>query len=282
MINLDDNILLNMLKEDCPFDDITTNGLGISEKPAQALLTARDEMVICGVEEAKRLFELAGAQVSTKTKSGKRLSAGETIMTVSGKAGSIHMAYKTAQTLMEILSGIATKAATIVNEAERKNPKCRVVCTRKHMPGMKQAALKAIMAGGAHPHRLGLSDFILVFAEHLNLCDPTQSLEEHIHKLKNHLPERKICVESHDIEQAFLFAKAGADIIQLDKIPPAEIHILRARIDKLPHPPLLSAAGGINAENAGLYAEAGADILVTSQPYYAPPKDVKVQIKACI
>ncbi|MBP7337953.1 hypothetical protein [Niveispirillum sp.] len=42
--------------------------------------------------------------------------------------------------------------------------------------------------------------------------------------------------------------------------------------------PLLAAAGGINAGNAGAYAKAGADIIVTSAPYNAAPTDIQVAL----
>lgn len=89
--------------------------------------------------------------------SGSRLQAGEVILRLKGDAASLHVVWKTAQTLMEYLSGIATSVAEIVAAAQRGNPQTSVVCTRKNFPGTKAAALKAVLSGGAAPHRLNLS-----------------------------------------------------------------------------------------------------------------------------
>jgi molybdenum transport protein len=42
--------------------------------------------------------------------------------------------------------------------------------------------------------------------------------------------------------------------------------------------PLIAAAGGVNAANAAAYAQAGADVIVTSAPYLARPCDVQVNL----
>ncbi|UXM95670.1 ModD protein [Bartonella sp. HY329] len=278
MICLNDNMLLSMLDDDCPYGDITTNGLGLTKVNAEITMTARTDMTLCGVEEAARLFHLKHINITQFFKSGDALNAGDVILSGTGKAGAIHEVYKVAQTFMEILSGIASATANIVKEAKAGNSDCHVTCTRKHMPGVKKAALKAINSAGASPHRLGLSDFVLIFAEHRNLFAPDISLENYIMNLRNAAPERKIAIESNNVAEALEFAKAGADIIQMDKVSLEDIAQLKTAFLTFKNPPLLSAAGGINAQNAKSFAQAGADILVTSQPYYAAPKDVKVAI----
>ncbi|UXN04007.1 ModD protein [Bartonella sp. HY406] len=278
MIFLTDDTLLSLLNDDCPYGDITTNGLGISNVKAQITMSARHAMTLCGIEEAARMFSLKNIETTLFYKSGDELAAGDVILTASGPAGAIHELYKVAQTFMEILSGIASATANIVKEAKAGNADCHVTCTRKHMPGVKKAALKAIICGGASPHRLGLSDFALIFAEHRNLMSPNISLEKYIADLRNAAPERKIAIESNNVEEALEFAKAGADIIQMDKVSLEDITQLKTAFLSFKNPPLISAAGGINTQNAKSFAQAGADILVTSQPYYAPPKDVKVAI----
>ena len=75
-----------------------------------------------------------------------------------------------------------------------------------------------------------------------------------------------------------MLADAGAEIVQVDKMTPADVSQVAAAFARRANRPLLTAAGGINAGNAAAYAAAGADVLVTSSPYYAPPRDVKVRI----
>jgi len=278
MTILDDETLVRILRDDCPYSDPTTEGLGISNRQAQVTLTARHDMTVCAVEDAARMFELSGACARAVATSGRQVIAGTLLLEAEGAAASLHRAYKMAQTLMEVLSGIATGARAIVEAAHAVNPRCRVACTRKHMPGMKQWALRAIEAGGAMPHRLGLSDYVLVFEEHRTLLDSTIPLAEHFARLKTHAPERRLAVEATTLEESVAFARAGAEIIQVDKMSPDQIAATASALKALAPRPLLAAAGGVNAANAAAYAAAGADLLVTSSPYQAPPRDVKVRI----
>lgn len=278
MQRLSDSYLLGFLSDDCPFSDLTTEGLGIDETPAQLSFVARHDMTVCGIEEAVRLFELSGAGARHLVVSGSPASAGTQLLAANGSGGALHRTYKMAQTLVEILSGIATAARAIVTAAQAENPRCRVACTRKHMPGMKQHALRAIEAGGAVPHRLGLSDYVLVFEEHRALLDENTPLDACFSRLKASAPERKLAAEATELRDVIAFTKAGADIVQVDKMSPEQVaEAKRALLLAVPGV-LLAAAGGINPTNAGAYAKAGADILVTSSPYYAQPRDVKVTI----
>lgn len=278
MQTIRDNELARILLDDCPYSDLTTEGLGIADRPARATLTARHDMTVCAVEEAARMFELSGASVQIAARSGMRVTAGTLLLEACGSGGSLHRTYKMAQTLMEILSGIATATRAIVDAAQSANLRCRVACTRKHMPGMKRWALHAIEAGGAAPHRLGLSDFVLVFEEHRSLLDEAVPLADHFARLKAFSPERRLVAEASEVEEAVMLAQAGAEIVQVDKMSPDQVAATAIRLRKLSPHPLLAAAGGINASNAAAYASAGADILVTSAPYLAPPRDVKVRI----
>lgn len=278
MRTIGDEELLRLLAEDCPFSDITTEGLAVSQTPARATLTARPEMVLCGIEEAARMFELCGASVRVRCKTGDFVAGGTLLLEAEGAAGGLHRVYKTAQTLMEILSGMATASRAIVAAVAGTGRTCRVACTRKHMPGIKRWALCAIEAGGAAPHRLSLSDYVLVFEEHLALLDSSRPLAEHFARLKASAPERRLAAEAASIEGALKLAAAGAEIVQVDKLAPEQVAMLSGELIKLNPRPLLAAAGGINASNAAAYAMAGADILVTSAPYYAPPRDVRVSI----
>ena len=56
--------------------------------------------------------------------------------------------------------------------------------------------------------------------------------------------------------------------------------MLRERLRSEGLDPKLAPAGGVTLANALAYARAGADLLVSSAPYFAPPADVKVRIEA--
>lgn len=277
--SLPDGDLDALLQDDTPCGDATTFALGIGQQPGRMIFRARTEMVLCGAEEARRMGQLRGlTPVGTMRCSGERLLAGEEILSLEGDAASLHQVWKTAQTLMEYLSGIATATASIVAVARQANPDIGIACTRKNFPGTKAAAIKAVLCGGASPHRLNLSETLLIFAEHrafLSHEKPTAT----ICRLRRQWPERTIVVEVSDEAEALCWQQAGADILQLEKLSPAAVDRIKRCFPANTHT-RLAAAGGINSANAADYALAGADILVTSAPYFAPPRDVAVSLTA--
>lgn len=273
---LPDRALEALLADDAPQGDATTFALGIGDQTGRMVFRARYDMVLCGGEEARRMGELRGLKANGLiAASGSALQAGQIILTLEGSASGLHMVWKTAQTLIEYLSGIASSAATIVAAARVANPGIGIACTRKNFPGTKAAAIKAILCGGASPHRLSLSETLLVFAEHRAFMD-NEAPAATIRRLRRQWPERAIVVELADEDEALLWARAGADILQLEKLSPEAVTRLRQTLGDCPA--RIAAAGGINSANAEAYARAGADILVTSAPYFAPPRDVAVTL----
>jgi molybdenum transport protein len=275
MIQLSDADLIRLLDDDVPCGDLTTESLGIGANRARLDFRARQPMTLCAVEEAERLFVLAGASTRLLHRSGDTLSADEPMLTADGSAASLHLAWKTAQVLVEWASGIATATAAIVAAAGG----LPVACTRKNVPGTKTLSVKAVRAGGATMHRLGLSETLLVFAEHRMFL--AESPVAMITRMKHAEPEKKLVVEVSDIEEGMLWATAGADVLQLEKFPPEQVAACRHAVDGINPRVLLAAAGGVNAGNAEAYANAGADLLVTSAPYGAPPRDVAVAFAPC-
>ena len=277
-LTLSDRVLESFLDDDVPFGDLTTHVLCIGTKPGQITFAARDRMVVACAEDAARLLELAGARVNAVAASGSELAPGAAILSAAGPAEALHRGWKVAQTLVEYASGIATVTRRIVEAARTARPDIAVVCTRKTMPGAKSLSIRAILAGGATPHRLGLSETILIFAEHRTFLDG-QTASETIACARRAAPEKKIVVEVSTPDEAMTWAEAGADVIQTEKFSVGNLSELSARLATSGHKPLVAAAGGINAANAAAYVAAGADILVTSAPYSAPPLDVAVRIE---
>ena len=274
-----DSELERLLADDVPFGDLTTNQLGLANASGRMDFRARSPMVAALVEAAARILELAGAQVTLSARSGATLTAGARILSAQGPAPALLQGWKVAQTLIEIWSGVASATRDIVDEARAVAPEICVACTRKNTPGTKRFAAAAVEAGGAVMHRLGLSETILVFPEHLAFL-PGVTLEEVAKKLRRQLPEKKIALEVKNHEQALAAARARFHLIQAEKFAPEDVARLAEALRGFHARPLLAAAGGVRADNARAYAEAGADILVTSSPYSAPPKDVAVSFLA--
>lgn len=268
------------LAEDIPFGDLTTHALGIGEQPGRMVFKAREAMVVAASEEAARLLARVGCTVDVLGPSGRAVEAGASLLVATGPAAALLAGWKVAQTLMEYASGIATVARRIVEAARAVNPAVVIACTRKTFPGTKALSLKAILAAGAAPHRLGLSETVLVFPEHRVFLAGEDDVAA-LARLKIACPERKIVVEVNSFDEAVLAARAGADVVQLEKFPPATVAAVVARLADMASLVKVAAAGGVKPANAADYARAGAHILVTSAPYFAPPADIKVIISAC-
>ncbi|WP_393980860.1 ModD protein [Xanthobacter agilis] len=268
-------LLDELLGEDTPHGDLTTEAIGISGAPARLHMSMRAEATLCGVEVAEALFHKVGVAAERLESSGARVPAGGAILTARGAAGGVFAAWKVAQTLVEYLSGIATLTADIIAAARAVSPEVAVVTTRKTLPGAKAQMIAAIRAGGAFPHRLGLSETLLVFPEHRAFLDDTVA---RVAALRLAMPEKKLVVEVKTLDEVIAVLPARPDVFQCEKMTPDAIRAVVEHVEGAGSPALVAAAGGVNLQNAAAYAAAGARILVTSAPYWAKPADVKVAI----
>lgn len=277
MSRIDDDELRRWLREDAPHGDLTTRALGLADAPAQMRFMARGPMRVALAEEAARLVELAGGQAQAAMPSGSDAAAGNVLLHAHGPAGALLLAWKVAQTAMEAGSGIATEAARIVGLLREAGLPQPLACTRKNWPGGRALAARAVWAGGAVMHRLGLSETLLVFPEHRAFVAPA-ALAAQLAAVRAAQPEKKLVVEVGHEDDALAAARAGADVLQLERFAPEALAQLKARLAASGLRCLLAPAGGVTAANAVAYARAGADLLVSSAPYFAPPADVKVVI----
>lgn len=274
---LPDSLLDQLLQDDTPYGDATTWGLGIGDAPGRLVFRARHAQIACCTEEAARMASRRGLQCDGDVvASGMPVAAGTALLSLNGRAAELHAVWKPAQTLMEYAAGIASATAELVAAARRGNPQVAIACTRKHIPGAKAMSLKAILAGGAVPHRLGLSETLLVFAEHRAFLGG-EAPPATVARLQRTWPERQIVVEVGDAAEAAVWIAAGADVIQLEKCSPEVVAAVASLAAG--HPVRIAAAGGVNAANAEAYARAGAHILVSSAPYGAAPRDVAVTLE---
>ncbi len=269
--------LERLLADDVPYGDLTTEALGIGARAGRIRFTARGAMVVAAIEEAGALFDLAEVDVTLHVRSGDAVEPGSLLLDGQGSARGLHRAWKVAQTLVEIWSGVATATRSLVLAARAVRPEIAVACTRKNVPGAKVLAVAAIKAGGATMHRMGLSESILVFPEHRVFCGD-RDLATVARDLRTHAPEKKLVIEVNSAAEGVAAATAGFDVIQAEKFTPDMIAQLADSLATIAPRPLIAAAGGINPDNAAAYVRAGADILVTSWPYTARPADVSVQI----
>ena len=266
-----------LIAEDVPYIDLTTQMLGISDEPARIEFFTREDATVCATEEAARVLQHLGAEVESLVPSGEQVAAGTILLVAVGSAGALHKAWKVCLSLLDHCSAVATKTHILVSAAKSANPACEVLTTRKSMPGVKDLLTKAVTAGGAFPHRLGLSETVLVFDNHTRLMGGFEAFLEALPRLRSKCIEKKLFVEAN-ADQARALARAGVDGIQFDKIPADELATLVAELRAIdPHCTLI-AAGGINAKNAAAYAATGVDGLATTAPFSAAPLDMSARI----
>jgi molybdenum transport protein len=267
---LTDDELSRLLNDDVPCGDLTTETTGIGQQAARLEFRARQETVVCAIEEAARLFTLNGAEVDVRAHSGQSVGKDTLLLEAHGSAQVLHRVWKTAQVLVEWASGISTASAAMVSAASP----VPLACTRKNVPGTKALSVKAVRAGGATMHRLGLSETLLLFPEHLIYLDETPAAT--VARINHAEPEKMLAVEVANVADAIIWAKAGVKVLQLEKFTPESVAECRSELDHAGLKIVLGVAGGVRIENAAAYVRAGANFLVTSAPYSAPPKDVQV------
>ena len=276
MVYISDDNLERFIKEDVPYIDLTTIMLGIAGKKGRISFVCRDPAVICGTEEALRIMGKLNLNPLFHLPSGSAVKPGTVILEAESRAENLHLAWKPAQNILEYLSGIATRTAAILARAQEGNPHIQLLSTRKVFPGTKELAIKAVIAGGGMPHRLGLSETILVFEQHWAFLEGYGQLLDKLRQLKKQKLEKKIIVEVNSLDQAIQVCQAGADGVQFDKMPYPDLALAVARLRAVKPELLILGAGGINAENAADYAATGIDAIVTTAVYYGKPANIGV------
>jgi molybdenum transport protein len=278
MIFFTDEEIDRLISEDIPYGDLTTWVLGIGQEPGVMQVFSREEAMLCGTEEAERILRKLGLEVLHSLPSGTIITPGQVCLEAKGTAQGLHMAWKVTQNLLECCSGIASKTKRIVDKVQGEEPGVSVVGSRKSFPGTKKLAAKAILCGGAYPHRLGLSETLLVFPQHMEFAGGLQGFIPQIPRIKAGAPEKKLLVEAESLEEGLALCRGGVDAIQFDKLPPAELKRAVTAIREVRPDMLLLAAGGIDEHNAGEYAGTGVNALVTTSLYFARSLDMSVRI----
>jgi molybdenum transport protein len=273
-----DSDIERFIEEDVPYGDLTTHLLGIGGKGGRIVYSTREETTLCCTEEASRLLKKLGALSIRMLASGTFVPAGTEVLEAQGTVEALHLGWKAALNLLEYASGVASRTARIVKAARKVNPDVSVVTTRKSFPGTKKIVIKAVMAGGALPHRLGLSETILVFKQHTAFMGGLEGFLKTVSDLRARAKETKIIVEADTFDEAVRIARNGVDVVQVDKMSPDELSVLTGQVRAINPAVKISAAGGINEANVTEYAAAGVDIIVLSSVYFGKPADMGVSM----
>lgn len=268
----------DLIAEDVSYLDLTSEVLGVNGQLGEMEYYTREACVLAGVEVVGRIVRHLGCEVVSARADGDAIQAGGSFMTVRGSAGALHQVWKVGLNTFDHLSAVATKTRQMVDAAHKANPRCEILTTRKSMPGVKDLLTLAVRVGGAWPHRLGLSETVLVFDHHIAFLGGFDAFVEQLPAIKCRCVEKKLFVEANE-EQARVLAHAGVDGIQFDKVP---VDRLAGLVEELrgidPHLTLI-AAGGINPANVADYAACGVDGIATTAPFSAKPLDMSIRMR---
>ncbi len=249
--------LLRFLEEDAPFGDITSETVIPEDLEARAVIIAKQDGVIAGLEEAKALFEHFGVKAKLKARDGNEVKKGDVLIELEGNARKILLVERTALNIIGRMSGIATQVRRLMEKVRAVNPNVRVAGTRKTL--LKPLDKKAIMLGGGEPHRFSLSDAILIKDNHLALVP----LEEAVKRAKAFSIYKVVEVEVESLEDALKAARVGVDVIMLDNMTPGRIkEVLEAlKREGLRERVKIEVSGGITEENIQSYAKLDIDVI---------------------
>ena len=267
MFNLSISELEKYIQDDLPYFDLTTSLQNCNDSHAQIEVYTREDIIVSCSEEAAKIAELLNCKVEFFVKSKTKLEKGSTILKFSGLYEDIHKAWRLTQILLEYSCKISTYSYEMNKKLKEKNPDCELLTTRKTFPFSKRFCIKAAICGGAMPHRLNLSETILFFDGHRILYKNSDEFYEDLKRIKRKIPEKKLNVESDNLEDCKNLMNIGVDVIQLDKIDFEELKkIIEYKDKNFPNVKIL-VAGGINLSNIEKYASYKIDGVVTSSVY---------------
>lgn len=268
-----------IILEDLPLHDETTRALALPDAPGHLTYSARQHGVLAGMAPLLRLAQSLGLRAEPLAADGDATAPGQAVLRLHGNAHALHIAWKQGMNLLEYLGGIASATQQMVKAARAGNPRIQVAGTRKAHPGARKLQHYAVLCGGGMVHRAGLSETILVFAQHRAFL-PGLDAAQLVARAKAHSPEKFVLIEAESADDALAACRAGADGVQLDKMSPEQLTELAPRLRALQPRLTLNAAGGIRPDNAAQYAASGVDILVTSSLYNAKAADFGATMQA--
>lgn len=251
-----DNIINTALAEDINYMDVTTDNLLSPEHKSSAYYIAKDTGVLCGIDIAKRVFELAGGNVDFEIliHDGEKVNKGDIIAKMNGSTVTLLKGERTALNILQHLSGIATatnKCAELV-----KGTNASVTDTRKTLPGLRAMQKYAVTVGGGKNHRFNLSDGAMLKDNHIDayggITQAVTALREKIgHMVKIEVEVRSIA----ELEEALA---VGCEVIMLDNMSCDE---MKKAVEITNGKALLEASGNVTPENIRSVAETGVDII---------------------
>ncbi len=250
------DILIDLaLKEDLhDIGDITSESVFTREQHLFKLI-AKDKGILCGIDIFERVIKKTDRNITISRyfNDGDVINEKDVIAEVTGNVSSILKAERTALNFLSILSGVATKTAMYVKEAEKRS---LVIDTRKTIPAFRELQKYAVRCGGGGNHRMGLFDMIMIKDNHI---DASGGISAAVDKVRSRWGDRyKIVVETRNMAEVKAALSCKVDRILLDNMKEAEmiqaVRIIGGNCET-------EASGNITLENIKSVARTGVDYI---------------------
>ena len=245
------------LREDIGSGDITA-GLIPARTLAQAQVLCREPAVLCGAPWFDETFRQLDPSLEVRWHfhEGTRVAADSILCQLAGAARVLLTGERTALNFLQLLSGTASVTQRYVEAVSGTG--CRILDTRKTIPGLRSAQKYAVRCGGGTNHRLGLYDMVLIKENHIAAAG---SIAAAVATARRDAPGVCVEVEAEDLEQVRQALAARADIILLDNFDLGQLRAAVALSRTHQHPAELECSGGVTLETLRAAAESGVDYI---------------------
>lgn len=226
-----------------------------AEQTSVATVITREDCVFCGTECVNEVFRQLGGnvEITWHAKEGDRVAPNGKLFTVSGPSREILTAERTCLNFVQTLSGVATEVSKYAAKLE--GSQCRLLDTRKTIPGLRNLLKYAVTVGGGHNHRIGLFDAYLIKENHIMACGGIENAVAEARRLN---PGKKVEVEVENLEELKTAMNVGADIVMLDNFElPMMYEAAKMNAGKLK----LEISGNVNLDTIRTYADTGVDFI---------------------
>ncbi|MBP1631131.1 MAG: nicotinate-nucleotide pyrophosphorylase (carboxylating) [Bacteroidetes bacterium] len=248
------------LEEDVREGDHSSLSCIDEDKIDRAKLVAKQEGIICGIDIAKKVYEMVDKRIifTPILEDGDRIEKGDIIFRVEGPAIGILTAERTALNYLQRLSGIATITNEYVNLISQ--TRTRLLDTRKTTPSLRLFEKYAVKVGGGYNHRIGLYDMIMLKDNHVDFAG---GIKQAILRANNYLKSKnlslKIEIEVRNMDELDeVLENGGIDRIMLDNFTP---ELLSQAIKKINHRFETESSGGITKQTILSFARTGVDYI---------------------
>jgi nicotinate-nucleotide pyrophosphorylase (carboxylating) len=243
------------LAEDIGRGDVTAALVPAAQRVRGRVIT-REAAVLCGQAWADETFRRLDplVRLTWHAHDGARLVADQVVLEIAGPARAVLTGERTALNFLQLLSGTATAARAYVDAVAGTG--CRILDTRKTVPGLRTAQKYAVRCGGADNHRMGLFDQILIKENHIAAAG---SITAAIEAARLSEPKVAVEVEVESLQELAEALAAGPDIIMLDEFSLTDMRSAVALKNARRASVKLEASGSVSLETVGAIAATGVD-----------------------